>query len=359
MSEKNLRARIVNKHDIESNWLKSSFVPKQGEIIVYDIEVDSDGNTLTLPSGRTEPYAYERIKVGDGIHNVNDLPFVNDALKDLLESEIGSVDDKVDAVSALVGDSSVSDQISTALVSSQADWSQNDDTASDYIKNKPAIPAATLLVVTVDASNKASHTAAEINTFVQSGGSAVLVWFSNVFHAKIITASKCQFGTMFNATTGATEWIMNVDANGTATFSDVVCFAIKNPNPITFTGTVNATYDGSSAVSIDIPSQVVDSELSSDSTNPVQNKIINEEISNLHTLIGDTSVSEQINIALDGSRADWNQTNEEAFDYIKNKPLVATDADVMDFLAEMSYITPVSNADGSIYANEQGQVYTI
>ena len=112
-----------------------------------------------------------------------------------------------------------------------------------------------LLVVTVDANNKATHTAAEINTFVQSGGSAVLVWFSNVFHAKIITASKCQFGTMFNATTGATEWIMDVDASGTATFSSVVLDSLKNPNAITFTGAVKATYDGSKPVEVEIPEE--------------------------------------------------------------------------------------------------------
>ena len=37
MSEKKLNARIVHKHDVESNWLKATnFIPKQGEIIVYD-----------------------------------------------------------------------------------------------------------------------------------------------------------------------------------------------------------------------------------------------------------------------------------------------------------------------------------
>lgn len=113
--------------------------------------------------------------------------------------------------------------------------------------------ADNLLVVTVNGNYKASHTASEINTFVQGGGSAVLVWFSNVFHAKIISASKCQFGTMFNAPTGATEWIMDVDANGTATFSDVVLDSLKNPNAITFTGAVEATYDGSKPVEVEIP----------------------------------------------------------------------------------------------------------
>ena len=69
MSEKTLNnIRIVNKHDTEANWLKATgFTPKQGEIIVYDID---------------ENYNYERIKIGDGVHNVNAIPFVDDGKQD-------------------------------------------------------------------------------------------------------------------------------------------------------------------------------------------------------------------------------------------------------------------------------------
>jgi hypothetical protein len=67
VAEKILKSRIVHKHDVESNWLlATNFTPKQGEIIVYDID---------------ENYNYERFKIGDGVQNVNTLPFVNDALK--------------------------------------------------------------------------------------------------------------------------------------------------------------------------------------------------------------------------------------------------------------------------------------
>lgn len=63
MAEKTLKTRIIHKHDIESNWSKATgFVPKQGELIVYD----KDSN-----------YDYERVKVGDGATNVNDLPFAD------------------------------------------------------------------------------------------------------------------------------------------------------------------------------------------------------------------------------------------------------------------------------------------
>lgn len=59
---KEIKSRIILKHDNEINWNKaSSFIPKQGEVIIYDI----DNN-----------YTYERMKIGDGITNVIDLPFI-------------------------------------------------------------------------------------------------------------------------------------------------------------------------------------------------------------------------------------------------------------------------------------------
>ena len=64
MSEKNIKSRIINKHDIENNWNNNSqFVPSQGEIIIYDID---------------ENYNFERFKIGDGITNVINLPFVDE-----------------------------------------------------------------------------------------------------------------------------------------------------------------------------------------------------------------------------------------------------------------------------------------
>lgn len=74
MAEKNIKSRIVHKHDTELNWNKATnFIPKQGEIIVYDI----DSN-----------HSYERIKVGDGTTNVNNLPFV---ISTLTNDEIDAI----------------------------------------------------------------------------------------------------------------------------------------------------------------------------------------------------------------------------------------------------------------------------
>ena len=98
---KEIYTRLINKHDLEVNWLNNpSFVPLQGELIIYDCEVDANGNTLDLPSNRTAPYTYERLKIGDGFTLVNDLPFID-------ESTIKSIPTKV---SQLENDSNYTSQ---------------------------------------------------------------------------------------------------------------------------------------------------------------------------------------------------------------------------------------------------------
>lgn len=61
-----LNLRIIHTHDIQANWdsenLKT-FIPKAGEIIVYDID---------------DNHAYERFKIGDGVKTITELPFTVD-----------------------------------------------------------------------------------------------------------------------------------------------------------------------------------------------------------------------------------------------------------------------------------------
>ena len=71
--------------------------------------------------------------------------------------------------------------------------------------------------------------------------------------------------------------------------------ALKNPYALTFTGASSKMYDGSSAVTINIPSGsgggsaiTVDSDLSSTSTNPVQNKVIKSALDGKLSTFGGT-----------------------------------------------------------------------
>ena len=78
MAENVLKARQVQKHDTEANWITAGtngFIPKKGEIIIYD--KDSTHTTV-------------RIKIGDGSSNISSLPFLLDgyATEDQVESSI-------------------------------------------------------------------------------------------------------------------------------------------------------------------------------------------------------------------------------------------------------------------------------
>ena len=83
MTTKTLKTKIINKHDTETNWAKSSYIPNKAEIIVFDAD---------------ETYNYERFKIGDGVHNVNELNFADKHLLDKIDSmkhipEGGSIGD--------------------------------------------------------------------------------------------------------------------------------------------------------------------------------------------------------------------------------------------------------------------------
>lgn len=78
MAENVLKARQVQKHDTEANWITAGtngFIPKKGEIIIYD--KDSTHTAI-------------RIKIGDGSSNISSLPFLLDgyATEDQVESSI-------------------------------------------------------------------------------------------------------------------------------------------------------------------------------------------------------------------------------------------------------------------------------
>lgn len=71
--KKIIQTRTTQKHDTEENWLKAvNFIPKKGEIIIYD----KDSN-----------YDYNRIKIGDGDKTASQLPFVTDNYYTKLETD--------------------------------------------------------------------------------------------------------------------------------------------------------------------------------------------------------------------------------------------------------------------------------
>ena len=62
MSKDTVHARIRLKNDTEANWNKSKFIPLKGEPIIYLAD---------------SVHPFSRLKIGDGITLVTELPFIN------------------------------------------------------------------------------------------------------------------------------------------------------------------------------------------------------------------------------------------------------------------------------------------
>jgi hypothetical protein len=93
-------ARFCPKGDIEANWNRAvGFVPLDKEIIIYKAD---------------EEHPVARFKVGDGKTLVQNLPFAGADDREIK----AYIDSKIEAIP-------------------QADYNQNDETAIDYIKNRP------------------------------------------------------------------------------------------------------------------------------------------------------------------------------------------------------------------------------
>ena len=77
MTEKSLRTRIQNKHDTEANWNKAtSFIPKAGELIIYD---------------QDENFNYVRLKIGNGEKTVIELPFYEKNIEEKINNKQDSI----------------------------------------------------------------------------------------------------------------------------------------------------------------------------------------------------------------------------------------------------------------------------
>ena len=72
-NEREVRSRVVLKHETEADWAKSSFVPKQNELVYFDPD---------------ELHPFSRYKIGDGETNVNELPFADCIIASDTEPEL-------------------------------------------------------------------------------------------------------------------------------------------------------------------------------------------------------------------------------------------------------------------------------
>lgn len=95
---------------------------------------------------------------------------------------------------------------------------------------------------------------------------------------------------------------------------------------------------------------VVDSELSSSSTNPVQNKVVNTAISNLNALVGDATVSAQISSAITGQKGTAGGLAElDTSGKVPSSQLPSYVDDVLEYDGKANF--PTAGETGKIYVD--------
>lgn len=84
-----INTRIQSKHDTTENWNKAhGFIPKAGEVIIYD-DYEIKTRTVEIQGEAIEETIWvPNIKVGTGNAYVQDLPFVNETIRDVLLEHI-------------------------------------------------------------------------------------------------------------------------------------------------------------------------------------------------------------------------------------------------------------------------------
>lgn len=270
MAEKNFNnVRIVNKHDTEANWQKATgFVPKQGELIVYDI----DSN-----------YSYERFKIGDGIQNVNKLPFV------MVQSDM-SVNNETDpayiknrthwseGLTTVEWDGST-DGLVTSSDNANYKVSSLKPNVSEIIGGKLVFSNGSVMEITSD--------------MIETGGYIYSVYYGTIY----VNTSN---GSAYSAAIGITlpEPGIYFQKNS---YNQIVSFSYGNETVYT----LDEKYipDTIARVS-DIAKSIEVDETLSVAGQAADSKAVGDAIGNLNALIGDTAVSEQISSAIDEATAD-------------------------------------------------------
>lgn len=104
-------ARIKLKRDTSANWTANNPVLLNGERII----VDTDAGEV-------------RYKTGDGTKTYTQLPFDDEAVRNLVDSKYAELQERINNLAVNGG-------------AVQSDWSVTDDTSLAFIKNKPEIPS--------------------------------------------------------------------------------------------------------------------------------------------------------------------------------------------------------------------------
>jgi hypothetical protein len=88
-----VNTRIKLKRDTTSNWNAAiGFIPLQGEVIIYTDYQTKSWTVEEYGETVTKTVNIPGIKIGDGLAYVQDLPFVDEELREKLMNHINNMD---------------------------------------------------------------------------------------------------------------------------------------------------------------------------------------------------------------------------------------------------------------------------
>lgn len=249
----------------------------------YDVQIDPTGNdTYSLLPAVTADDNGKVAVVKDGEWSASTIDVQSDITidSDLSATSTNPVQNKIvksaiDGLSTLIGDSSVSEQISAAIVG-KAD-SEHTHTVSEITDFPTSMSANGGNADTVDNKHASDFAAAEDVAALQNNSH---IHTNKTILDKITESSGGEL--LYDGQLIKGETITYTEA--TTSTSGLMSAADKQK--------IDGIEDGANKTT-------VDSALSSTSVNPVQNKVVKSAIDGISTLVGDTSVSSQITNAID------------------------------------------------------------
>jgi hypothetical protein len=88
-----ITTRIKLKRDTTSNWNNAvGFIPLQGEVIIYTDYQTKSWTVEEYGETVTKTVNIPGLKIGDGLAYVQDLPFVDEELREKLMNHINNMD---------------------------------------------------------------------------------------------------------------------------------------------------------------------------------------------------------------------------------------------------------------------------
>lgn len=224
---KTIQATVKNRTDTAANWTQKNPMLAEGEIIV-----------VQTSAGET------RLKIGDGVKTFTQLPYTDEQI----------YNNVVTSVNGETGDITIK---SAYQYAQDGGYTGTETEFAEKLAQEQLTGTTRTLTPTQVYEAVSAGIPVKVQYFDETYGWLSYTNFNIAENVNMIVANSISiyFGTyilseLYGDTTNNTWGFTTATLAEKADIPSV----LPNPNALTFTGAVNATYDGSTAVSVEIPS---------------------------------------------------------------------------------------------------------